>query len=735
MRSPFSFPNESRQIERKELSKKDRFLGPAIFVAGFLIALILVYLGSRPKTYHLNVSDASPYDIEAPISIVNHAETMRRATEAMAQVSNKMSRSDEISKNSVLAVEEFIDLAQQARVNLHQKETGADPTINTEVNQNINQAYQFSIEELTEASERLQDIWKEVHGTAFDLNFSQKILEMSDSRFQVFSNNLSSAATVIMNESLDDNGLSEAISNYVTGLKESVEYYSEDVDLIEICLRNLLDANLVFNKEATENAQKDAFNRVQQNPIMINRGTRIVSEGDIITEEIYAILDSLKLIDAGAIDWTVLSGQFILISTLTAVLWMYLKYYRRDLLVVSRESFSLLVSLLIPLLISASIGQSYQLAPPVSFAAVVVSAYFGFETSLVFSSCLLVAILPMVNFNPGFFMVGFVACIVAAVFTQGVSNQDNFAKLILATASVNALTSASYALMQGYQSTAIMQSVTETVISGVASVIAAIGIMPLFEMFFNTVSPIRLIELSQPGHPLMRRLFLEAPGTSQHSMMVANLADAAAEALGANAMICRVGAYYHDIGKLENPIMFTENQMDYNPHDYLSAMESARIITRHPEEGIKLGRKYHLPQQVLRIIEEHHGTTVLQYFYQKEKEEAELQGRELPDPELFRYQTTLPSSRESAIVMLADSTEAAIKSSKASSMEEAEQVMQNVFKIKNDQNQLKQSGLSFADVDKMMQAFLQVYSGHFHERVKYKDASSETYSGQQAETI
>ena len=144
-------------------------------------------------------------------------------------------------------------------------------------------------------------------------------------------------------------------------------------------------------------------------------------------------------------------------------------------------------------------------------------------------------------------------------------------------------------------------------------------------------------------------------------MMVANLADTAAEAIGANAMIARVGAYFHDVGKLENPMMFTENQTGTNPHDQLTPLESAQIITRHPEDSFTLGRKYRLPLQLLKIANEHHGSTVLQYFWRKACRDAEMNGLPPPSIDAFRYRTPLPSSRESAIVM-SDSTEAAMRS-------------------------------------------------------------------------
>jgi hypothetical protein len=260
------------------------------------------------------------------------------------------------------------------------------------------------------------------------------------------------------------------------------------------------------------------------------------------------------------------------------------------------------------------------------------------------------------------------------------------------------------------------------IISASVSVVAAIGSMPIFELLSNTVSPVRLIDLSQPGNPLLKRLFLEAPGTSQHSMMVANLADSAADAIGADALLAKVGAYYHDIGKLEKPLFFTENQQNgINPHDELSPEESMAIISAHPDQGVRLARKNRLPNSIVKIIQEHHGTTCQAFFYHKAKQIAQQSG--LPEPPMndFRYRGGIPSSKESAVVMLADTCEAAIRSAGSSNLEEAEELFRKLVKQKIEQDQMNSSGLSFNDIETVIRAFLQVYAGFFHERVKYPD--------------
>ena len=247
--------------------------------------------------------------------------------------------------------------------------------------------------------------------------------------------------------------------------------------------------------------------------------------------------------------------------------------------------------------------------------------------------------------------------------------------------------------------------------------------MPLYEIVLDAVSPLRLVELSNPNQPLLKRLLIEAPGTAQHSAMVANLAEVAAESIGANALLSRVGALYHDIGKLNNPSYFTENQFGENPHDKLSPEESAKIIFAHVTDGVKLAEENRLPEAVTAFIVEHHGDTVLMSIYPKACKIAEEKGMPLPDPADFSYPGRIPQSKETGIVMIADSVEAAMKSTGYRDLVNTEKLIRKIVKGKNDQDQLVDSGLSYQEVEKMVQAFLRVYEGQFHERLKYPDAN------------
>lgn len=687
-----------------------------LFILVLSGTLALLYFGSRPERYDLTINTVSPYDIEAPRSVVDKNSSHQRALDAKAHVPDVFSRSEENSLKSLNRVENFLKIISKERDKLYKLSGGLDSR--------PEQA------DLDEASNSLKIVIKAQTRVDISELEAKRILNMSQNRYLSFENRIRDVAEAVMAGSVPSSNLSNDINKHYELLQASDETYSNDASLIRTLLERVLRTNMVYNAEASNNARQEAYDRIMQNPIMINRGTRILSAGEVVTEEIYAILKDLGMVEANSVSWPVLGGQFILVFIVLMIMVLYLNEHSPYLLGLNRKTAALLSAYFIPIIIAAYFGQDLQLVPPVYFTAVVLSAYFGYTTAVVVTMAQIVITLPLVNFNPAYVIVAICGSLIAAHYTRDLKSQATLAKLIIIIGLINFLSSLAYTLMQGGSFSGSGVYMITSVISAVLSVVGAIGLMPLFEMVFDIVSPSSLIELSQPGHPLLRRLFLEAPGTSQHSMMVANLADAGAEAIGADALICRVGSYYHDIGKLNNPLYFTENQFDYNPHDDLAPEVSRDIIFAHTRDGVELGKKYNLPKPLLDMMVEHHGTTVLAYFYNKAKAIAEEEGLEPPNPDDYRYKGPLPQTPESAVVMFADSTEAAVKSLEFSSLEQVEERIRSVFRIKLDQDQLTDSGLGFADIEKIIQAFLQVYAGHFHERITYPDAPKvENYDG------
>ena len=255
-------------------------------------------------------------------------------------------------------------------------------------------------------------------------------------------------------------------------------------------------------------------------------------------------------------------------------------------------------------------------------------------------------------------------------------------------------------------------------VNGVLSAMISLAILPYFESLFKITTNQTLLELSNLNHPLMKKLLFNAPGTYQHSLMVANLAEAAADEVGANSVLCRVGSYFHDIGKLKRPEFFIENQFSKdNPHESLTPRMSKTIIVSHTEEGLIYAKKHQLPSLIQQIITEHHGTSLLSIFYLKELK-GNKSNKEKEDE--FRYPGPKPSSKESGIIMLADSVEAATKAIEKPTAILIENTIEKIVKEKIDDLQLVDCPLSFSEITQIKNTFINIYKGVHHKRNDYE---------------
>ncbi|MBI2123569.1 MAG: HDIG domain-containing protein, partial [Armatimonadetes bacterium] len=241
--------------------------------------------------------------------------------------------------------------------------------------------------------------------------------------------------------------------------------------------------------------------------------------------------------------------------------------------------------------------------------------------------------------------------------------------------------------------------------------------LPYLEQLFGLVTPIKLLELSNPSQPLLRRLQIEAPGTYHHSIMVANLAEAGAEAIGADSLMVRVGAYYHDIGKIRRPVFFIENQIGVdNPHDKMSPSLSALTVQSHVRDGLEYAKEHGLPKTVASFIPQHHGTSLITYFYHQAKERGES-----ADESTFRYEGPRPQTREAAIVMLADAAEGAVRSMGRPTPDRIEQVVRRIIRERLEDGQLDECDLTFRELDVIVSVFVRLLASMFHPRIEYPD--------------
>lgn len=256
-------------------------------------------------------------------------------------------------------------------------------------------------------------------------------------------------------------------------------------------------------------------------------------------------------------------------------------------------------------------------------------------------------------------------------------------------------------------------------VGGVGSAVLAVGILPYFEAIFDIVTPFKLLELANPAQPLLRLALTKAPGTYHHSIMVGNLAEAAAEAIGADALLVRVGAYYHDIGKVKRPIFFVENQLGIdNAHDKLNPRLSARVIIAHVEEGLELARAHKLPKDISDFIATHHGKSLVSYFFHQA---GQAEGPDSVPEEGFRYPGPRPWTKEQAIVMLADATEATMRTLKSPTVDQVEATVRRIISKRLADGELSESPLTLQELEIVAQTFIRITQGLYHQRIEYPD--------------
>ncbi|MBP5493151.1 MAG: HDIG domain-containing protein [Clostridiales bacterium] len=675
-----------------------------------VLLIAIVYIGSLPQRYNVTQGQSSDYDITATRSVTDSYETERRALLAKTEVSPIYVISDEVSSTNQILVADFFNYCSELRKN------------------NVDE-YGTVLRNKQEMAELMDAAIRESYEIELPADTLYTLANISFVDYEYVRNEATEITNMICMDALDAQALPLEINNYASAVADTKTYtnlnYVSNSQMIYDILTRLLKPNAVYDAKATENAKTAAYKNAISEPVMIQKGTRIVSVGETITPHIYSQLKDLDVLPGSAFDFNLLIGIIVYVFIIFVAGAFYLMRYERRFEIDSKTMIALVIAFVVPLISSRYLTSISPLFSTIMFTTVIFATYLGIQSGITMSCLSLLVLLPMSGFNTELFFVSLVSIYVCSVIAGQNSHKYNSATLIIFTCLSSVLASFGYNLVTQSSKTDMFNSILWSVIGSGCSVVAAIGSQPIFELISNTASPMRLLDLAQQSHPLQKRLFLEAPGTSQHSMMVANLADSAAEAIGANALLAKVGSYYHDIGKLERPEYFTENQQDkVNPHDQLSIAESVEIITSHPSDGLKLAKKYRLPLPIQSIILEHHGTTCPEYFYMKAKKQAEEKGEPEPNKEDFRYKGTVPSTKESAIIMIADSCEAAVRSRGIHDVEEAEVLFRKIIKSKIDEDQLVRSGLSFNDIELIIGAFLQVYAGFFHERVKYPDEGS-----------
>ena len=558
----------------------------------------------------------------------------------------------------------------------------------------------------------------------------QAILEMDDATWGTVKNEISAVLETQMQDQIREDSLNnkiELIPNQV-----GVSFRGSQLDVIVAVVEDLLRPNTFENIEETEAERELAAAGVPDRIRNFQQGETIVAAGTRISD-----LDYEALSETGLLLSDTLRGQNVLraflVSLLVCVLAViYLWQVERRLFIDDTRLLAILSFIFLAMLLLTrflGVQGDIYLFPTATLALVLVAlSNHQIATMASFALALLAGVMAGNSLEVASLIT--VGGIVAALTLRRPERLNAFfvSGAYVSIASVIVVIIFRLAApVEDVQNALLTPVAVQLLSSTMLAPAAAIAVMYVLTVAFNLPTPLKLLDLSQPNKPLLQRLLREAPGTYQHSLQVANLAEQAANSIGADAQLVHVAALYHDIGKMVNPIYFTENQQDTgNPHDTLNdPYRSADIIIDHVQEGVELAKQYRLPKRMRDFIQEHHGTTRVYVFYQQAIKQMGGDA-DAVDASDFSYPGPKPRSRETSLLMLADSCEAAIRSMKPSTKREIQDVIDKIFDDKRQQGQLDESDLTLSDLNEIRKIFVEVLQGVFHPRINYREAVSRT---------
>lgn len=483
---------------------------------------------------------------------------------------------------------------------------------------------------------------------------------------------------------------------------------------------NGLVPDMVLDREATEARLKQLMAGTTPITKEIDTGTVIVRRGEHVSSDDVNVLNQMGITHSREI--SNLLGIAVALLAAFALFGLFLFTYEPQFFF-SPSALALMATICVVTSgTAAAVGRDYPQFVPLPAAALILSVVFGRRTSIVLT--LLVILFARVSdLIDSAHLVGLAA---AAGMALGI-NITKRKELMLTGVMIGVMQAIGFFMASMFYRPNVLAmplifELVRNLLGGLSSSIVGIGSLPFLEIMFGILTPFRVAELSEPDQPLLRQLEEKAPGTYQHSLAVANLAEAGAKAIGADVNLVRAGAMYHDIGKMVQPKFFIENQLgDKNPHDEIAPEESRARVLAHVTNGLELARKYALPQQVRDFIPEHQGTTVMAYFYHKACQRDGFANVKEAD---YRYPGPKPQCKETAIVMLADVSEAVTHSMHDPTQEEVEEAISRVFKARWDDGQFSEANLSAPELERVKQAFVRVWRTLHHDRLKYPSTTT-----------
>lgn len=693
------------------------FLTVILLITGVL-QFLLMFNNVKSVTYDIEPFELAPDTIRAVKTVEDTEKTEEERKKAEDEVEPVYQFNQEVAQHRVSFVTSIFNNILEVKKDNESKDTS-----------------------ITKQISQLREKLKELINSQPNLTFTDTELEVL---LKANEEDLNKAKTYL--EKIIKTKLEEPIrKENVSSVRNEVESdLFKSLNLPNSLLKSISTigkAAIIETEVLDETKTKELVNQAREaiEPTRILQGQIIVQEGQLIDREIYRQLELLGMTENHS-SYKPVIGLAIFIFIQMAFLYAYFQYStmehnkkRSALLVTSIVYLISLVMMEIIMLLSEQFDENITFIYPTALSTMLV-CLLASEKIAIFVT-ILTASSAGIIFQEGYSAVmqmDIALYIVfgglsSLIFVRNIEKRTQLSKASGIVAVTNLLFILFYLLMSQSNITwmdCLFYTIV-AVLSGFFSGALTIGILPFFESVFGILSTMKLIELSNPNHPLLKKILTETPGTYHHSLMVANLAEAACEAIGADGLLARVGCYYHDIGKTKRPAFFVENQISgINPHDSLPPERSAEIIIAHTTDGAKMLEKHKMPQEIIDIAMQHHGTSSLKYFLFKAKE-----CNEVIDESKYYYPGPKPQTKEAAVVSIADSVEAAVRSMNKPTPEKVRELVQSIIQGKVQEDQFDECDISFKELKIIEQILCETLNGTFHSRIEYPKEKQEEKNG------
>jgi len=694
-----------------------------IFAMIAIVFFATLYSNVKAELLDVKPSTRAEQTIRSPITFEDEAATQIKVNEALSQLKPVYTIKLEYAENQVKLISSIFDAAISLSNQLEQ--------IRQQMQAPIEDGREPIVEPSTsEKMEMLKGSLSQDIVNSLSENTLRALVLNNKSDLQMAKDSTVTAVNNVMTTRIS----ATDVENAKKRVEEELRYMSLPQSLKNAAIelgRFAIIQNEFYDPDATENLRQKTIESVE--PVMVLAGQVIVEEGELITQQKYDQLVKLGLVsDKQPILPFIGLGLFVII--MIGLIYSFFQNQQSDLKgkELAMYALVLIVSIALMKLISVIPHRHYDLSYvyPAAMCAMLIKILLN--ERLAFLSSIILASTGTImfngsssiafNFSLGLYIL--ISCIAGIIFLNNQSERSKIFQAGIFVAIINIILISVIHFIPNSQYSAVQYSMyfLMGIGSGVASAVLTIGFIPFFEAGFGILSTMKLIELSNPNHPLLKKILTEAPGTYHHSLMVANLADSACEAIGANGLLARVSSYYHDIGKTVRPNYFVENQVnvDENPHNLLDPVVSKDIIVSHTIDGAEILRNHKMPKEIVDIALQHHGTSIIKYFYHKAKES----GSEVDEND-FRYPGPKPQTIEAAVISIADSVEAAVRSMKNPTKEKIEEVVKNIIKDRVQDHQFSECDITMKQLKIIEKTLCETLHGFFHNRIEYPKAQEE----------